>query len=203
MNHIIYKGAINNLSFGNVSYNLLREMYKRKMQVAFFPIGENLNFEAFDRIDEGLKGWIVSMAQNRFHLVKKDIPTLSQWHLSGSENRVSSHQTLFTFHETDSPTPVEKSIVELQDNCVFSSKHSYECFNNHGCTNINHVSIGFDEDFYVSDKEYLNDTIHFGLMGKFENRKHTARIIKNWALKLNYSINYTIILIILLLNLKI
>jgi len=188
MKKIIYKGAINPLSFGNVSYNLMREMYKKEMTVAFFPIGENLNFESFDKVPEDMKKWVVSMAQNRFHLVDKDTPTLSQWHLSGSENRISSHQTLFTFYEVDEPTSIEKSIVNLQDNCVFSSKHAYDCFGSAGCKNIHHVPIGFDEDFYVTDKEYLKDTIHFGLMGKFEHRKHTAKILSSWAKK--YGDNY-------------
>ena len=60
MKNIIYKGAINALSFGNVSYNLLREMYREQIQVSFFPIGENLNFESFDKIDEDFKKWIIS-----------------------------------------------------------------------------------------------------------------------------------------------
>jgi len=181
MDKIIYKGAINSLSFGNVSFNLLREMHKKSMTVAFFPIGENLNFEAFDKCDPNLPPWITSMAKNRFHIAKKDIPTLSQWHLSGSESRISKHQTLFTFHETDQPTLIEKSIVDLQDNCVFSSKHSKSCFNKIGCNNIHNVPIGFDEDLHANDKTYLKDTLHFGLMGKFEKRKNTAQILKNWA----------------------
>ena len=38
------------------------------------------------------------------------------------------------------------------------------------------------------EKEYLKDKIHFGLIGKFEKRKHTAKIIKAWAKK--YGNNY-------------
>ena len=47
MENIIYKGAINALSFGNVSYNILREFYRKNITVAFFPNGENLNFQAY------------------------------------------------------------------------------------------------------------------------------------------------------------
>lgn len=188
MKNIIYRGALNSLSFGNVSYNILRELYRKEYQVAFFPFGTSLNFESFDSIDPDLQKWIVSMSQNRFHLAKKDIPTLSQWHLSGSENTISKNNTLLTFHELDQPTLIEKSVAELQDYCVFSSKHSYECFKNIGCENIDHVSIGFDEDFHVTDKTYLKGVAHFGIIGKFEKRKNTAQIIKNWANK--YGNNY-------------
>jgi hypothetical protein len=190
MEKIIFKGAVNPLSFGNVSYNLLKAMYKKDMHVAFFPISDNLNFEAFDKIDQSLKDWIVDIAQNRFHLIDKEMPTFSQWHLSGSESRISKHQTLFTFYESDEPTPIETSICSLQDNCVFSSKHAADCFRELGCENVYNVPIGFDDDLEASDEDYLPDQIHFGLMGKFENRKNTAQILRNWASKYGNNDDY-------------
>jgi len=190
MQQIIYKGAINALSFGNVSYNLLREMYKKDMHVSFFPFSENLSFDSFDKIDPDFKDWVVSIAQNRFSLLNKDIPTFSQWHLQGSESRISRHQTLLTFYESDEPTTVEKSIADLQDNCIFASKHAADVFIDCGCENVHHVPIGFDEDFHEIEDDYLPDRIHFGLMGKFENRKNTAQIIKNWAKKYGNNNDY-------------
>lgn len=181
MNNIIYKGAINPLSFGNVSYNLLREMYKRETNVAFFPFGDNLNFESFDKIEEDFKNWIILSSQNRFHTINKDSKCLSQWHINGSESRISRHQTLFTFYETDEPSLVESSIVNLQDQCIFASKHATNAFKSKNCKNVYHVPIGFDTDLQGSDEEYLPNKIHFGLMGKFEKRKNTAQIIKNWV----------------------
>ena len=188
MEKLIYKGAINPLSFGNVSYNILRQLYRKKINVSFFPFGDNLNFDSFDKIEEDFKKWIISSAQNRFHTAKKEDKSLCQWHLNGSENRVSKHQTLFTFYEVDQPTMVEKNIVDLQDQCVFASSHAYECFKNIGCENVHYVPIGFDEDLMESNEEYLPNKIHFGLMGKFEKRKNTAQIIKTWAKK--YGNNY-------------
>jgi hypothetical protein len=188
MSSIIYKGAINPLSFGNVSYNLMREMYKSETKVSFFPIGENLNFESFDSIEPDFRDWIISLSQNRFHSVKKDFHTLSQWHLSGSESRISRKQTLFTFYESDEPTSIEKSIVNLQDNTIFSSKHAADLFIKSGCENVHNIPIGFDVDFHTTEKEYLKDVVHFGLMGKFEKRKNTAQILRNWAKK--YGNNY-------------
>lgn len=188
MKEIIYKGAINPLSFGNVSYNPLKAMHKKGMEVSFFPIGESLNFEAFDKINVEFKDWIVKSSQNRFHTFKKDMHTLSQWHINGSESRVSSTQTVFSFFETDQPTLIEKSIVNFQDNFIFASSHACEKFKEVGCENVHHVPIGFDDDFFITDKEHLKDSIHFGLMGKFEKRKNTEQIIRNWANK--YGNNY-------------
>ena len=181
MDNLIYKGAINSLSFGNVSYNILRELYRKGLTVAFFPFGENLNFEAFDKIEEDFKNWIISMSQNRFHLIDRDYHTLSQWHLNSSENRISRYQTLLTAHETDQATPIEKNIAQLQDNCIFKSSYSRDVFKDSGCNNVHSVGLGFDEDFCITENEYFKDKIHFGLIGKFERRKNTAQILRNWA----------------------
>lgn len=180
MNSLIYKGAINPLSFGNVSYNLLKQMYKKNIDVSFFPFSDKLNFESFNKISQELRDWIILSAQNRFHNIDINTKTLNQWHINGAESRISSHQTLFTFYEVDQPTSIEKSIVNLQDNCIFASRHAFDKFKEAGCTNIHHVPIGFDEDLEPSDEEYLPNKIHFGLMGKFEKRKSTAQIIQNW-----------------------
>ena len=183
MQNLIFRGPVNSLSFGNVTYNLLREMYRKQMNVAIFPIGDNLSFEAYDKIDEELKSWIVSSVQNRFHIAKKEWPTLAQWHLNGSELRVSPRQYLYTFYEVDQPTLIEKAIVDLQDKTIFSSKHAESKFKSVGCHNTCSVPVGFDEDFEKTDKTYLPNKIHFGLMGKFEKRKHTKEIIQTWIKK--------------------
>lgn len=190
MNKLIYKGAMNSLSFGNVSYNLLKAMYKKEIQIAYFPVAEKLNFESFDLISKEFQEWVVSGARNRFHVMDKNTHTFSQWHISGSENRISPKQTLFTFYESDEPTLVEKSIVDMQDNCIFSSTHAMNCFKEAGCNNVHYVPIGFDEDFCEIDEDYLPDKIHFGLMGKFENRKNTPQILKNWAKKYGNNFDY-------------
>jgi len=188
MQNIIFRGPVNSLSFGNVTYNLLREMYRKQMNVAIFPIGDNLSFEAYDKIDEEFKNWVVSSVQNRFHIAKKDWPTLTQWHLNGAELRISPRQYLYTFYEVDQPTLIEKAIVDLQDKVIFSSKHAESKFKSAGCHNTCSIPIGFDEDFVKTDKTYLPNKIHFGLMGKFEKRKNTSAIIKAWAKK--YGNNY-------------
>ena len=49
---LVVDAPINSLSFGNVSVNLLREMYKKQMDIALFPMGEQADLEAFDKIDK-------------------------------------------------------------------------------------------------------------------------------------------------------
>ena len=90
------------------------------------------------------------------------------WHLNGSENRKTKDQYLFTFYECNQPTEVETKICGLQDKTFFSSREAKKHFTDQGLTNCQFIPLGFDEDFKVTGKEYLKDTIHFGLMGKFE-----------------------------------
>ena len=188
MKSLIIKCPLNSLSFGNVSYNLLREAFKKEIDVCLFPIGDRIDLQAYDKIDENFQSWIKDSFEKRLTASKKDIPTLQLWHLNGSENRISSQQHLLTFYELDCPTLTEKNLSDLQSSVTFSSKYAMDRFKSVGCENVNFASLGFDEDFHKTDKKYLEGKVHFGLMGKFEKRKHTAKLIKAWAKK--YGNNY-------------
>lgn len=192
MNKLVFKCPLNSLSFGNVSVNLLKEMYKSNMSISVFPIGENVDIKAFDKLSNDFKAWLQDSINNRITTVDKDVPTLQLWHLNGSENRITKKQFLFSFYELDAPTLVEKKLADLQDAVIFSSSFAQEQFTKQGypdCSNIETVKLGFDQDFFTTGKKYLSeDKIHFGLMGKFEKRKHTAKILKTWAKK--YGNNY-------------
>ncbi len=187
MDELIFKCPINSVSFGNVSLNLMREMYKKGMRVAHFPIG-NPDASVYDKLDSDFRKWLEESIANRLKVVRKDTPTLQLWHLNGSENRITPRQYLITFYELNSPTLVEKNLVDLQEEVFFSSQYSTKAFETIGCTNVSAIPMGFDPDFYVTNKTYLKDKVHFGLMGKWENRKHTAEILKIWAQK--YGNNY-------------
>ena len=78
---------------------------------------------------------------------------------------------------------METAIAEVQDHVFFSSNDARDNFKRVGIKNTSFVPLGFDEDFKQTGKDYLADTVHFGLMGKFENRKHTQKIIKTWLKK--------------------
>ena len=115
--------------------------------------------------------------------MNKDVPTLKMWHIINGEQRITRAQYLYTFYELDSPTATEKNLVNLQDHTFFSSSHAESCFKKLGCEQISSVPIGFDDDFHETGKVYHKNKVHFVLMGKFEKRKHTAKIIQLWAKK--------------------
>lgn len=163
-------------------------MYKKKINVAFFPIGGKIDLSAFDKLSQEFKEWIQYSFDKRLDSLNKDIPTLKMWHLNGAEARIGTRQVLYTFYELDSPTIIERNIASLQDHVCFSSSYSKEKFERAGVETSSHIPLGLDSDFHRTDKEYLPDKIHFGLMGKWEKRKHTCKILKAWAAK--YGNNY-------------
>lgn len=180
MKNLIFSAPINSLSFGNVSYNFLREFYRLGLNLKFFPIGKDLDFSAFDNTDEDFKQWIVDSYNSRLKNISKETPYLKMWHLNGSESGIGDRRHLYTFHETDQATDEEKSVCAVQTKTIFSSSFSRDIFAKE-CDNCHFAPIGFDEDFHETNKKYLSGKIHFGLMGKWEKRKHTARIISLWA----------------------
>lgn len=183
MKKIILKAAFNSLSFGNVSYNIARELYRRDIKTSIFPISNNFDFSAFDKLDPDFKSWLEDSANNRLTTMNKDTPCLSIWHLNDSESTIGKKSFLYSFYELDSPTFTEKNIVDMHDKTIFSSTHARKCFENVGCENVKSIPLGFDEDFCKTNKDYIKDKIHFGMIGKWEKRKHTGKIIKAWAKK--------------------
>lgn len=181
MNKINFSAPINSLSFGNVSINMLRSLYKLGSDVSFFPIGKSLDFSSYDKLDEDFKKWVHKCSETKFHNLSPDIPSLKMWHLMGSESGIGRRQHLYTFYECDEPTQTEVGTCMVQEKTMFSSSHAKKCFDDMGCTNTEYVPIGFDTDFHETNKTYLQGKINFGIIGKFEKRKHTAKIINLWA----------------------
>lgn len=177
---LLVNAPINALSFGNVSVNILRELHKKDIDLVFFPIGDKAELEAYDKIDLSFVKYLQSSTNSRCEKINKDIPTLKLWHIFGSETRYSKNQSLFTFHEVSEVTSVEKNLLNLQDRIFVSSNYTKNIFELNGVENVTYVPLGFDSDFHITNKTYLEDKIHFGLLGKFESRKNTARIIKAW-----------------------
>lgn len=181
MKNVALKVPLNSLSFGNVSLNFLRVLHGLDRMVSIFPIGESGDLSAFDKLSEDFKSWLQVNVDSRHKTISKDSPTIQMWHINGSENRITPNQTLYTFYELDEPTEVEINLVKLQDKTIFSSSHAANLFKSLGCNNTHYVPLGFDPDFHRNKKQYLEGKIHFGLMGKWEKRKHTEKIIKIWA----------------------
>lgn len=181
MKQILIEAPLNSLSFGNVSYNILREFSKKDIEVGLFPIG-NVDLSVYKK-DDSLLSWLQSAINRRWDILSSKAPSLKLWHLNGGENRKSNNQSLLTFYECSEPTAEEVSVCKSQDRTLFSSNYAKSLFEKAGCSNCDFVPMGFDEEFHKTNKSYLEGVVHFGLMGKFEKRKHTEKIIKTWLKK--------------------
>ena len=178
---LILEAPFNSLSFGNVALNIVRELQRRDVELGIFPIGEP-DLGAYDLSDD-LKKYLEEGINKRWDIIDASIPSLKIWHLNGSDNRKTKDQYLFTFYECNEPTDLEITLCGLQDKTFFSCLSAEDHFKEKGLSNTQVIPLGFDEDFKATDKTYLKDVIHFGLMGKFEKRKHTQKIIQTWLKK--------------------
>ena len=196
INSLIFKAPINSLSFGNVSFNLIREMYRRNMNVAIFPIGNDISFESFgSQIGDDFKVWLDTSINQRHKISKADWPMLQLWHLQNSWETIGSSKApkvLYTFHEINGATDTEKNAVSMQDAVIFSSKFSEGVFRDAGCDNVYSAGVGFDSDSFYTDnsKRLTSDKITFSLIGKFEQRKNTKRIIETWIKRFGGDMRY-------------
>lgn len=178
--NIVIKAPFNSLSFGQVSFNLLRTIYELDGDkiAAILPIGNNFDFTAF-RVNEAFFAWFKEKCASPFSRISRDMTTLQLWHINGSWDKPTDRSILYTFHELDSATVSEKMVCSLHDKVLFSSKFSSDIFAMSNCSN---VPLGFDRDVVKLDKKYFgDDVIHFGLIGKWESRKNTSKIIKTWV----------------------
>ncbi len=92
--HLLVEAPINSLSLGNVSYNFLRELKNKKVDIGLWPVGE-IDVKAYPE-DKELLEYIQLAINNRYNYLKEDAPSFKVWHLNGSENRKTSKQFLIT-----------------------------------------------------------------------------------------------------------
>jgi hypothetical protein len=177
---LLVQAALNSLSFGNVSVNILKEFFNKNIEIGLFPFG-NVDLSVFNLSNE-FKEFLQKSINQRFDALKKDVPAFKLWHLNSSDDRKNPNQNLLTFYECSEPTKTEVAIAQAQDKIFFSSTYAQNKFIDLGCENTSFVPMGFDPDLHITNKKYL-DVVHFGLMGKFEHRKHTEKIIKTWLNK--------------------
>lgn len=192
MEKLICELPINNLSFGQCSYNILRELKSRDVEVGLFPIGAT-DLSAYEPKKEFIE-WLQAAINRRYELLKRDVPSVKLWHLSGSDNLRTPNQNLLSFYECSSPTKYEKTIAALQKKTLFSSRYAAEKFKD--CGNIGNFACGFDPDFHITGKKYLQDKVTFFLGGKWESRKLTKNIIQAWVKKYGNNPKYCLNLMV-------
>lgn len=178
---LVVTAPVSQLSLGQVSYNILRELYRRKVQIVWFPIG-NPDFGAF-KGDSQFAAWLQHGANNRLTKLDRKVPSFRLWHLNGAEQKLTDRQFTFSFHECDQATDAEINIANQQDGTFFSSSWTVDTFRTYGARNVSFIPLGHDEDFQPLPYRLTpEDETHWVLAGtKFEQRKNTELIVKTWV----------------------
>ena len=187
--------AVNSVSFGQVSTSLLRELYKRNENVSLTTIPNQGSVDlSTQEEDAGFDNWLKNSMVDFSKSHKRTNRIFKLWHLNGSLESFSNEQVLFSFYELDQPTAEEINIVKNNHAVLFSSEFSVQIFKNLGCDNVYYVPLGFDgHNFKETGKAYHDDgRIVFNLLGKFEKRKHHAKVVKAWLKKYGNNKKYAL-----------
>ena len=181
MDKLLVKAPINSTSLGNVSLNILREMFLLDLEVALVPVQDSIDISAFDGLSDDFRAWLGACFKHRHKMLDRKTPTFKIWHIKDSFEKLSDKSFLYTFYELNKPTFTEMKILKMHDGVMFSSSHAANCFNQSGLKSCTYIPLGLDPDFKSVKRASRKDVVHFGLMGKFEKRKQTKNIIKAWA----------------------
>lgn len=186
-----WDSPLGTVSFGSVSFSILREMHRRGLQPNVFPLGGNVDLSS-QRPDERFNQWLghcVNKAQGE-HSRQKTAFRL--WHINGSLASYSQIDSrLLTFHETDQLTNQEVNILRAQDWVYVTSRFTQSIFKQYGIEAV-YLPLGYDaHNFPMLEKRpKIDGTIQFSLAGKFENRKAHGKILNLWAKKYGNNVKY-------------
>lgn len=174
---------INEVSFGQVSLQLLRELHVLGEQPNIFPIGGQVKLTG--QVSQDFANWLTSCINKATKFHKRTTPTFKLWHLSGGLESYSNNQILYTFYELDSPTDDEVNVVNQNRKVLFSSTFSRGIFSRYVDEEKTGVLFpAFDKaNFHPTSGRAYEDRITFNILGKFEKRKHHAKAIKAWVSK--------------------
>lgn len=184
--------SLNNLSFGQVSFLILREIFNKKLTPSIFTIGQ-ADISSQSNVGQDFALWLQECINKANKDHNRNNPVLKLWHFNGSMESVSNKQTLLSFYECDSPTPEEINIVRNNHKVILTNDYSVNIFKDFGCDNVKKVKLGFDKyNFKTLSKKYFeDDRISFILPGKMEvTRKRSVKAIQAWLKHFGNNPNY-------------
>lgn len=184
---INFEGVTNPLSFGFLTVGLQKEFWKRKIDFNYFPIGGNVDWSCFDKIDEEFRNYINNSAQNAIKKFSINDGSFKLWHINSSWHKLSKKNNyLLTFVEVDQLTDEEICILNSFDKVFVTSTFSQTVFTDYGvkCPVI-YTPMGIDQEiFYNTNKPRpFKDIIVWSIFGKAEARKSHLQTIQAWLSK--------------------
>ena len=96
---------VNQVSFGQLSTLLLREVYNSKeLDSSIFLISNSVDLASQKNLDQDFLNWLQNQIKDTLSTHNRNTDTFKLWHLNGSLESISNNQTLLSFYEVDQPT---------------------------------------------------------------------------------------------------
>jgi glycosyltransferase involved in cell wall biosynthesis len=182
---------LNSTSLGQVSFSILRELFKRKVDLHLFPIG-GIDISSQNQ-DQDFLGWLQNVLITSPKEHSKTNPIFKLWHINGSLESYSNKQVLLSFYEVDSPTPTEINIIKNNEKVLLSSSYAVGIFKSLGLNNVDFIPLGFDSVHFKNSVKRSVNGIQFGLFGKLEpQRKRHLKVLSLWAQKYGNNPDYSL-----------
>ena len=120
---LAFNVPVNPVSFGQVSYNLLKAAKAAGHDIEFFPIGDiDLSTVGTD-VPPDFQKFLQESHEKGMLEHNRDTRTIRLWHLvtpdrsrvNGSYDSISNNQTFISFYELDAPTKLELNVARNFD----------------------------------------------------------------------------------------
>lgn len=191
MAKLAFNLPLNSTSLGQVSFSILRELFKRRADLHLFPIG-GVDASSQNQ-DPDFLGWLQNALITTPKEHSKTNPIFKLWHINGSLESYSHKQVLLSFYEVDSPTPTEINFVKNNEKVLLSSSYAVATFRSLGLNNVDFIPLGFDSVHFKNSVKRNVNGIQFGLFGKLEpQRKRHLKVLSLWAQKYGNNPNYSL-----------
>jgi len=182
-NQFVFNAPLNNVSFGQTSIAILREMYKRGLMPQIMPIGQvDLSSQ---KPDQGFNVWLQNCINSAPLKHSRKNTAYKLWHVMQSNETYSSQDSrLITFQETGQLTPVEVNLLKQQDKVYVTNRYAQTFFRMYGIETT-YMPLGFDSHNFTSlpVRPKIEGVTSWLLTSKAEHRKHTYRQLGLWAKK--------------------
>lgn len=179
-----FNAPLGAVSFGQCSFAILREMFKRNLTPSVFPIGGGVD-PSTQKPDEKFNQWLGNCINKAQKEHSRKHTAIRLWHANGSlESHSAIDSRLITFHETDQLTPYEINVLRNQDRVYVTSKFTQSIMAMYGI-NAEYLPLGFDSHnfFPLEKRPKIDGVTQWGLGGKFEVRKSHPKVLNLWAKK--------------------
>jgi glycosyltransferase involved in cell wall biosynthesis len=166
--NINFSCPINNTGYGIASWNILKNLYRLNLNIAYFPIGQP---SASSKEDYDL---ILKLYHNS-HYFDHEAPFIKIWHQFDLANHIGKGKYFaLPFFELDTFNEMELSHLKVPDQLLVTSNWAKDVLRSNNINSqVNIVPLGVDRNIFDENKYAKNHTNKYVFLniGKWELRK--------------------------------